>query len=795
MSNDTIFHDVIGSESLFPMPYPRTSGEILSVPAEDQNSIVKKIKTTEDYEDLQDKEGVNVARNEGDFFIMLIRIFPFLNWFKNYTPSDLRSDLLSGLTVALVLIPQSMAYAQLAGLPVYYGLYAAFLPPMVGALFGSSHQLATGPVAVVSLMTATALEPLATAGSEAFIAYAIFLALLVGLFQFALGVLRLGMIVNFLSHPVVNGFTNAAALIIASSQLSKVFGVEVDSAEHHYETVLNVFKAVFISTHWPTLVLAVLAFVIMVVLKRINPRIPQVLVAVAVTSLISWAIGFEYNYKGELSLISSPYVKDTIREYNGILDRIEEGNRARIPMKEKIENAKKTYGSHSATGIELEHQMELLNLHIKELKEKSQVYRSRLRAIHFESYEENDGKPRYFKKGELPPDKKSDGRIWRLKVGNRSFNEAAITFVGGGSVVGNIPKGLPVLSMPRIDFKVILTLFPMAAIISLLGFMEAISIAKAMAAKTGQRLDPNKELIGQGLANIIGSIGKSYPVSGSFSRSAVNIQSGAVTGMSSVFTSGVVVIALLFLTPLLYYLPQSVLAAIIMMAVVGLINVQGFVHIWQAQKYDGVIAIVSFICTLVFAPHLDKGIMIGVVLSLGLYLFRNMRPDIALLSKYTDGAFRNAARFNLELCEHIAVIRFNGSLFFSNVNYLEEKILEEVSTRPELRFILIVGNSINELDSSGEEMLSLLIGRLRESGHDAYISGLNDSVLDVMRRTHLYEKIGEDHLFRNVAVAIEKIHEPAHRNSQEKECPLLTVCFKRSTGSPAQPKRPEGEKS
>ena len=778
LSIDTIFHDVRGSDSLFAVPSPRTFGGDLPVPAAAQNSIVKNTKTTEDYEDRNDNEVVGVVRTWGIFIIMLIRIFPFLHWFRNYSTSELRADLLSGLTVALVLIPQSMAYAQLAGLPVYYGLYAAFLPPMIGALFGSSRQLATGPVAVVSLMTATALEPLATAGSEAFIAYAIFLALLVGLFQLALGVLRLGMIVNFLSHPVVNGFTNAAALIIASSQLSKVFGVEVDSAEHHYETVLNVFKAVLISTHWPTLVLAILAFAIMVFLKRLNPRIPQVLVAVVVTSLVSWAIGFENNVKGELALVASPSVKDTIREYNGILDRIEEGSRARIPLKDKIEDAKKTYGSHSATGIELEHQMELLNLNIKELKVKSQVYRNRLRAIELEAITEDDGKPRFFIKADLPPNKKSDGRRWRLKVGNRSFDEAAITFVGGGSVVGKIPRGLPVLSPPRIDFKIMLTLFPMAAIISLLGFMEAISIAKAMAAKTGQRLDPNQELIGQGLANIIGSIGKGYPVSGSFSRSAVNIQAGAVTGMSSVFTSGVVVIALLFLTPLLYYLPQSVLAAIIMMAVISLINVQGFVHIWQAQKYDGVIAIVSFICTLVFAPHLDKGIIIGVVLSLGLYLFRNMRPDIALLSKYTDGAYRNSARFDLEQCRHIAVIRFNGSLFFSNVNYLEDKILEEVSTRPELRYILIVGNSINELDASGEEMLSLLIGRLRESGHDVFLSGLNDSVLDVMRRTHLYEKIGEDHLFRNVDKAIAKIHEPAHRNSQEKECPLLTVCFK-----------------
>jgi len=194
---------------------------------------------------------------------MLTKLLPFLPWFKGYNLDKLRIDLLAGLTVALVLIPQSMAYAQLAGMPSYFGLYASFLPPMVAALFGSSRQLATGPVAVVSLMTAASLEPLATAGSEGFIAYAIVLALMVGIFQFSLGVLRLGLVVNFLSHPVVNGFTNAAAIIIASSQLSKMFGVCVDKAEHHYETILSVCRAAVHYTHWPTLSMGVLAFAIM----------------------------------------------------------------------------------------------------------------------------------------------------------------------------------------------------------------------------------------------------------------------------------------------------------------------------------------------------------------------------------------------------------------------------------------------------------------------------------------------------------------------------------------------------
>ena len=198
--------------------------------------------------------------------------------------------------------------------------------------------------------------------------------------------------------------------------------------------------------------------------------------------------------------------------------------------------------------------------------------------------------------------------------------------------VGSIPSGIPTISIPHIDIKTMLQLFPFAVIISLLGFMEAISIAKAMAAKTGQRLDPNQELIGQGLGNILGACGKSYPSSGSFSRSAVNLQAGAVTGFSSVITSLMVVVVLLFFTPLLYNLPQAVLAAVIMMAVIGLINAAGFVHAWHAQKYDGAISIISFVATLAFAPHLDKGIIIGVVLSLAVFLYKSMRPQIGRAS-------------------------------------------------------------------------------------------------------------------------------------------------------------------
>ncbi len=704
---------------------------------------------------------------------LLQRFFPFLSWFEGYSLPYLRADFISGLTVALVLIPQSMAYAQLAGLPAYYGLYAAFLPPMVAALFGSSRQLATGPVAIVSLMTATALEPIATAGSEAYIAYAILLALLVGIFQFFLGFLRLGVIVNFLSHPVVNGFTNAAAIIIATSQLSKLFGVYVDSAEHHYLTIYNIIKAAIAYTHWPTLGLAVLAFAIMIGLKRLNPRIPYVLMAVIVTTIISWASGFEHNYNTSLANLNCPSTKNLINDYNGTLATIEERSNEKVELRDKLGEIRTEYGEGSQQDLELRHQTALLTVEIAESKELASKDRGDLRSAKFKASENPDGSLVFCNVNHLQSDRTYTNRVWRLKVGNRRLDTASLTFIGGGAVVGKIPAGLPGFKMPRLDLKVALDLFPMAVIITLLGFMEAISIAKAMAARTGQRLSPNQELIGQGLANMVGCFGQSYAVSGSFSRSAVNLQAGAFTGLSSVISSGFVMITLLFFTPLLYYLPQSVLAAIIMMAVVGLINVSGFVHSWKAQRYDGVISIITFICTLVFAPHLDKGIMIGVGLSLVLYLLRGMRPNIAMLSKHPDGTYRNRERFGLRQCRHIAVIRYNGSLYFANVNFLEKQVLDVVACMPDLKHVLIVGNGINELDASGEDMLSHLVDRLREAGYDLSISGLNDHVLDTMRRTYLYYKIGEDHLFRNATRAIEALYPETHKNSSEDHCPLM----------------------
>jgi len=705
---------------------------------------------------------------------MLTKILPFIEWFKDYSLGKFRIDFLAGLTVALVLIPQSMAYAQLAGLPAYYGLYAAFLPPMIASLFGSSRQLATGPVAVVSLMTAASLEPFASAGSEAFITYAIVLALTVGVFQLLLGVLRLGLIVNFLSHPVVNGFTNAAAIIIGTSQLSKLFGVYVDKAPHHYETIIRVIESAFHYTHLPTLAMGILSIAIMVGLKRLNPKMPFVLAAVAITTIISWATGFEHNETATITHIMDEKIQEDIQSFNITIQSIKDLSVDRTKLTSEIESR---HDASTLEKLDLQYQATVLTAKIDAAKAKASEIRTRLREIHFSAVEDT-GKGIVFYKKESPmPETRVDDRVYRIRISNKALDTNAINLSGGGAVVGDIPKGLPKLGMPGINIPIFLQLLPYAIIISLLGFMEAIAIAKAMAAKTGQRLDPNQELIGQGLANILGSIGKSYPVSGSFSRSAVNLQAGAVSGLSSVITSFMVIITLLFFTPLLYHLPQAVLASVIMMAVIGLVNVSGFVHAWHAQWYDGLISVITFIVTLAVAPHLESGIYIGVGLSLAVFLYKSMRPKISLLSRGQDQALKDSCVHELATCEHIQLIRFEGPLFFANASYLEDEINDRIQASSDLRHFIIACNGINDIDASGQEALALIIQRLRSAGYGVSLSGVNDAVYRVLARTHLLEEIGVHNIYPTMETALSSVHPQTHANTKEDQCPLLVNCL------------------
>ncbi len=546
--------------------------------------------------------------------------------------STFKFDLLAGITVSLVAIPQSLAYAQLAGVPAYFGLYAALIPTVIGAVFGSSRQLSTGPVAMTSLLTAASIAPLAAHGTEWFYSLVILLALLSGLFQIAFGMLRVGVLLNFLSHPVLMGFINAAALIIGLSQLPTLLGIPAQQSSHF---LLDIWQVVtHIDTlHEMSLGLGAAAIAMLLALKRYAPKLPGVLITVVLLTWVSYAVGF-------------------------------------ADM--------------------------------------------------------------------------------------------------GGRVVGAIPQGLPGISMPPLDWNASISLLPAAFVIALISFMEAMSSAKVISIKTRQPWDENKELIGQGLAKVAAAFCHSMPVSGSFSRSALNLASDARTGLSSVISAVFVLITLLFLTPLLFHLPKPVLAAIIMMAVISLINFPIILKAWRANRDDGIASVTTFVATLAFAPNIQNGILVGIILSLTLLLYRMMRPRIALLGMHQDGTLRDAERHNLpRLHARLAALRFDGALRFVNVSYFENAILKLERDNPDIDHILIKGSGINEIDASGVEMLSNLIIRFKSSGITLCFSGFKKQILEVIERTGLAAKIGSENLFATDQAALDALEQQLSKSTQD----------------------------
>ncbi|MGB5988049.1 MAG: SulP family inorganic anion transporter, partial [Desulfobacterales bacterium] len=370
---------------------------------------------------------------ESEKIPLVQRLLPFTEWIFTLKWATLKADALAGLTVALVLIPQSMAYAQLAGLPAFYGLYAAFLPPMTAALFGSSRQLSTGPVAVVSLLTAVALEPLARIGTPGYIAYALLLALMVGLFQLTLGVLRLGVLVNFLSHPVINGFTNAAAIIIATSQLSKLFGVQVDTEAYHFATLAKVFAAAANHIHWPTLLMGLAAFAIMYALRLIAPHSPTVLVAVLATTLISWLTGFERKLEVPLSALSAPAARALIQKYNLIADEEQRLAAQRTIQRRQQASAQDKNAPFEA--LMAGHQDEWLALRMTELQPEASLLRREIRKLRLEGVAyAPSGFSGFYLKGALPTKAQGDGRIWRIEMGRGPIPRDGVPLSAGGQV-------------------------------------------------------------------------------------------------------------------------------------------------------------------------------------------------------------------------------------------------------------------------------------------------------------------------------------------------------------------------
>ncbi|PWQ98334.1 SulP family inorganic anion transporter [Leucothrix arctica] len=542
----------------------------------------------------------------------VLRLTPFKQWIGELkNPDILKADIIAGATVALVLIPQSMAYAQLAGLPPHIGLYASFLVPIVAALFGSSRQLQNGPVAIISLMTAAALATL-NLSVEEYIIHAAILALMVGVFQLVLGFLRLGILVDFLSHPVIIGFTNAAAIVIGSLQIGKLFGIPMDSSQNLFDTFADFLRQVPTDTNFVTLIMGVLSLFLLILFRTQFPRLPGILITVLITIVTSWLLGYE--------------------------DR-------------------------------------------------------------------------------------------------------------GGAVVGMVEPGLPAIVIPVANDLRFSALVMPAMIIALLSFVEAFSIAKAVASKTRQRISADQEMVGKGLANIVAGFTQGYAVSGSFSRTAVAFDAGAKTGFAAIVTGIIVGITLLFLTPLLYHLPLATLAAIIIIAVYGMIKFEPFKHAWRVNPHDGFIALVVFLSTLAFAPHLENGIFIGVALSVGFYLYRTMKPHFAELSKDKEGEFRDAKMFGMETSETFAIFRFDGDLYFANAGYLEKRLLNAIADKPKLKALVLDLEAVDQIDSTGEEMLAHMVEGMHEIGVTFCISRAKFKLLDALKRSGLYETIGEKNFY------------------------------------------------
>ena len=682
-------------------------------------------------------------------------LLPFLGWFP-LTAEAVKINFLAGLTVALVLIPQSMAYAQLAGMPAYYGLYAAFLPVLVAALWGSSNQLASGPSATISLMTAAALVAMAPVGSDEFIALAIMVTFLVGLIQLALGLLKLGVIVNFLSHPVIVGFIAAVGVIIGLSQIPSLLGVSKPRSESLLGEVFGVFMQIS-HTHGPTLAMGAGAIVLILALKKVAPRMPGVLIAVALTTLVSWAIGFEKTVRADIGQVADAALLAHIKtvaaaaaDVQRLQDDVSKKNLA-------LSAALKADGENSVAAVQRGAELALARLALANAEAQSQALRQTMRRMHVVRQVDDAGSTlAVYAQGMAPAGAKLAPATYRV---SKVTPQGAFLLVGGGAVVGQVPQGLPRIAVPALDLDKLASLFTAALVIALVGFMQTISLAKAVAAKTRQRVDSNQELIGQGLAHLAGSFAQSYPVSASASRTAINASMGATCGLAAVFTALVVVLTLLFLTPLLYHLPQAVLAAVIVTSIGSLVDIEAAKHAWRVHKHDGIVVAATFCAALLFAPNLNLALLTGAGLAILLYLYRTMKPRVSQLGRHPDGELRDLLVYpDLPTSAHVVALRFDDSVYFANAPYFEDAVLGAVANKAQVKYVLVVGHGINQLDTSGEQVMRHLVERLRSSGVVLVFCGLKKQVLDVMRRTGLFDVIGADNLFPNDQQALTAIY-------------------------------------
>ena len=571
------------------------------------------------------------------------KLIPILEWLPNYNTSLFKGDLFAGITVGIVLIPQGIAYALIAGLPPIYGLYCALVPQVMYAIFGSSRQVAIGPVAMDSLIVATGVSTLALVGSESYISIAILLALMVGTIQLIMGVFNLGFIVNFLSKPVITGFTSAVALIIGFNQFRNLLGLDFVQSDQIQIIVHGIWLELE-NFNYHTTTIGLISMIIIIIARRINKKIPNALMVVILGILLM----------------------------------------------------------------------------------------------------------KYF--------------------GNTFTNV---------SIVKEIPAGLPKFGIPEFDLDLIRNLLPIALTLVMVGYLETISIGKSLEGKQDEyRIRPNQELIALGISNMVGSLFKAYPSASSFSRSAINYESGAKTGMAALISVVMVLITLLFLMPLFYYLPKTVLSAIIIVAVFGLVNFKEAGFLWKANQLDFCLMLSTFIATLFLG--IEFGIITGVGLSLIVLIFRTSRPYVVELGKVPNSNFyKNKERFEeVVLDEDVLVFRFDAQLFYANASYFRDRLEQMMDHKGSaLKLIVLDAESINRVDSTGVEMLKERILFCQKKGIIFYLAGVKGPVRDDLFRSGILEIIGLDHFFMRANQAV-RFYKTGDKGKQEKYAKYIHQAYK-----------------
>jgi sulfate permease, SulP family len=564
----------------------------------------------------------------------LASYLPILGWLRTYDLTMLTDDALAAIIVTIMLVPQSLAYAMLAGLPPQVGLYASVLPLVAYAVFGTSHTLAVGPVAVISLMTAAAVGQLALPGAAEYIAATLVLTMLSGLLLVLMGAFRLGFLANFLSHPVISGFITASGILIAASQVRHILGIDA-SGETLYQIVLSLWAGLH-NTNPATLMVGGMTLIFLLGVRK---RLKRLLTGLGVKARAA-----------DIAAKLSPIIA--------------------------------VVATTLAPGF----------LNLPEL---------------------------------------------------------------GVRIVGTIPQGLPPLTIPSFNLDLWFKLAGPAALISIIGFVESVSVAQTLAAKRRERIDPDQELVGLGASNIAAAFSGGYPVTGGFARSVVNFDAGARTPAAGIFTAAGIGLTTLLFTPYLFFLPQATLSATIIVAVLSLVDLKVLRWTWIYSK-KGFAAVAATI----FVTHgvgIETGVLAGVILSIALFLYRTSRPHMAVVGLVPESQhFRNVLRLNVKTSPHILSLRVDESLYFANARYLEDKIYDMAAQRPELRHVVLMCSAVNEIDASALESLKAINERLKELGILFHLSEVKGPVMDQLKRTDFLNLL-TGQVFLSQYIAIEAL--------------------------------------